>query len=291
MKIESTVGWINWSPKPGCDRDRYVNFALAKLDEYSKVDGMLPIGSRQLAYRALDAGIVKTKSQFSNFEKTVALMRRSLIIPMDWIADGRSMTNEGYDYEDSKELTSNIMWLLDNASFDLQHGQKTRVDLWIETQGQAPQFAPLAELYGCSLLSGSGSDPITLRHDRFHLYKQWIDEGKCEDVAVLHWGDYDLHGIQIFNKLKQDQVDGWGRGYPIHMIRSALTEDQVIAMGRSPEEKIQLEMLDPFELVRMVKTRVENLLDLEKLEAAKDRQDQQRAEAVKGALEALEERK
>lgn len=280
-------GWVDWEPRPtyrGKPAKRYLILEAATdlLNRYHSL-GLLPLGSRQVAYRIMEEHGIITKHDFPAVEEVLVLMRRSRRIPMDWISDGRSVSEPGYIYESGEDVVATIKAAAKSAQLDRQHGQPTRVDIWLETMGVIGQVERAVNKYGCGLSSSSGFDALKLKFDQAEQYKSWINSGFCERVVIGHLGDCDENGVSIFNTLTEEFSAVLRNlfGEQIVLERVALTREQVAAynLPEKPPSKdkngnaknrgigldveVQLEALDPRTLINITESFIHRHLDLD----------------------------
>ncbi|MER5890894.1 hypothetical protein ABT160_44350 [Streptomyces sp. NPDC001941] len=167
------------------------------------------------------------------------------------------------------------------------------LELWCESAGTTVQLARIADPYGLIVRSGGGFDSLSGKHEAalraasFRL-----------PLVTLHCGDLDPSGVHVPCALAEDVAAFAAvHGGRTELVRVAVTEDQVdrFRLPTAPAKPTglrsftapattQLEALSPDILARLVRTAIEERLDLAVYEEVLEREAAERD----GLLRALE---
>jgi hypothetical protein len=110
-----------------------------------------------------------------------------------------------------------------------------------------PQVSKLVSRYGIKVWSGRGYDSVSLKKE----FADMISERDVPTVG-LHIGDFDDHGMKIYNALVED-VEAFTTGEFIPH-RLAVTEEQIERLGLpSFENAVQAEAIPPDVLAQIVR--------------------------------------
>jgi hypothetical protein len=168
--------------------------------------------------------------------------------------------------------------------FDLdpQQGQTRRLVTWCEAAGMLAQLERVARPYGVHVISGGGFDSLTDKWQFVRLVGDLSDEESA--VEVLHIGDLDRHGQDIFTALAEDVQAFAGNGR-IGFTRLAITPEQVTLhnLPTDPDQPdvVQAEALPPDVLATILDTAIRERLDPLMLDLVR-----QRSAAIRDDFEA-----
>jgi hypothetical protein len=264
-------GYIDWRPQK---RSRAkLEAVLSVLTTYHD---QLPLTVRQIFY-ILVAGLVikKTKNEYDNLAYLLRKARRARLIPFAHIHDQGSVlpySLNGWDH--ANDLSGLIQGVVANFKLDPQLGQWRRLVVWCEAAGMLAQLRRVCDPYGVHVISGGGLDSVS---DKWR-FTQLVANAQFE---VLHIGDLDRHGEDIFTALAEDvqAFDGYKN---VDFVRLAVTEEQVadlrLISSVDDELVIQAEAIPPDVLARIVDEAIRERLDLDLIAAVAERSAQIRAE-------------
>jgi len=244
----------------------------AILEEYRDV---LPLTLRQLFYILIgNQQIEKSENAYRRLGYVLRRARRARKVPFDAITDDGSVLPPSLTgYDDPDDLRWLTRFQVQEFDLDPQLGQHRRLVLWCEASGIVRQLARVAQPYGVHVIIGGGFDSVTDKHGFPKLVE------RCgERFEVLHIGDYDRAGEDIFTVLSED-AGAFARdlGADIVWTRLAVTEEQVetYALPAAPIEMtggrlvVQAEALPPRVLARLVRRAIVERLDLATMRAVK----------------------
>lgn len=213
-------GFAAWSPTPGTiEYDLYVDLReqIAAYQQY------LPVGPRTLMYRVLPYWLASperlaqiaarqraygraraydgqrawypSKNELSKQVTSVLTKaRRAGLIAFDWIDDRRTASDEPSTADALERIVARMQ-------VDRQAGQPYRVEVWVETQANVTRLANVANAYGISVYSGSGSVPIKANHATAQriLFAE-------QPTLLLVLGDCDPAGLKNIASALADDV-------------------------------------------------------------------------------------
>jgi hypothetical protein len=210
----------DWNPR---DKKRQLlQQVQAVMEEYSD---HLPLTIRQIFYRLVAThNFPKTEDAYKNqLCELMTMARRAQVIPMDDIRDDTVTRLSAGGFADKEDF---LGWVKDEASgftLDRTIGQESRLAVFCEAAGMAPQLARVAGYYGVPVMASGGFDSLTSKHD---LARAITDDDR--PMEVLHIGDHDPSGGHMFVTLMEDVaafVDEMGGD--VIFTRIAVTPEQI----------------------------------------------------------------
>ena len=174
----------------------------ALLEQVDAVLAAYPsaLTARQIFYALVaNHGFPKTEAAYSSLLEALNRARRAGRIPFAAIREeGRTEYPVG-GFDDGADLEAYVDALLNDGRFDPGSGQPVQLMVFVEAAGMARQIADVAGTYGAAVLSSSGFDSLTAKHD---LACTIADAGR--PVVVLHVGDHDPSGAHLYQSLQED---------------------------------------------------------------------------------------
>jgi hypothetical protein len=159
-------------------------------------------------------------------QEVLVLARRAGIIPEHWVADARAPEAFAPGYDDSAEdAAETIASIIDNAqenfALDRQRYQPVYIEVLCEPEDLQARLARVAEGYGVPVYSGAGFDGLKGK-------RAFAERALARDVptVVLHFGDRDKHGEDIFTAAAEDAIAWAGDDDVLRFERVALTVEQ-----------------------------------------------------------------
>jgi hypothetical protein len=221
-----------------------------------------PLSVRTIYYRLLGTGRYgKAAGLAARVGEHVANARRAGVIPWEAIFDSSMTRIESRWWDDEHDWLADARSWAEDFRLDRQQGQAQRLLVWCEAKGMAPMLATVTDRYGIEVLSGSGYDSTTVRHDVG--VSTW---GRLEPLIVLHIGDLDPHGHAIYEAAAED-VTAWAEagGGEVEFVRLAVTPMQV-AQLELPDDPthagwVQAEAIPPAVMTRLLDEEIRAYLD------------------------------
>jgi len=278
-------GFAPWSPtEKTLDLLALVN---GVLDEYQ---AQLPLTARQIFYRLVGAhGYDKTEQAYNRPCELLNRARRARLIDFNAIRDDGTMSRPSGGWLNTAQFWRAVRGTAQRYTHDPSDGQPVHVELWIEATGMVPQAVRVAHPYGVSVYSAGGFNGLT---DKFETAQRLADQDR--PCVVLHAGDYDPSGCAIIDSLAEDVAAfhsdlaqaKWtraalrGQRPPLEFKRIAVTPAQIARYrlptapqkrtdqrGERMDDTVQAEALPPDILARELREAIEQVVDLDVIEA------------------------
>jgi len=286
-------GFAPWSPRP--ETIDLLNLVNGVLREYR---AQLPLTARQIFYRLVGAhGYEKTENAYARLCEYLNRARRARMIPFDAIRDDGTQSQGGPGWDDPAQFWRAVRSTARGYRHDLTDGQPYHVELWVEAGGMLPQAANACEEFGVIAYTAGGFNGLT---DKYETAERLARLGK--PAIVLHAGDYDPSGCAIIDSLASDITAFVAELEPYQELefrRVAVTPDQIerYSLPTAPQKRtdhrgermddtVQAEALPPDVLASELGGAIEETIDWDALEAARERGDRERAE-IQGVLDGL----
>jgi hypothetical protein len=198
-------------------------------------------------------------------QEVLLLARRAGIIPEDWVADSRAPEAIGFSsYSSGAEFADVVRRSAANFRLDPQRGQRRYIEFWSEAQDLSPRVARISLPYGVKVYSGGGYDGLKPKRDV-------AARAAARDVPtiVLHIGDFDKHGGQIFTAITEDAsawvADDYGLSSDwLRFRRLAITHDQAEQYGvLDADGKAEADALPVPAMDAIIREALDELIDAE----------------------------
>jgi hypothetical protein len=212
-------GFVKWAPRQATlELMGGVNDVLREYQDH------LPLTLRQIFYRLVGAhGYEKTEQSYARLGEHLVRARRARLVPMDAIRDDGGTVITPSMWASAEEFLDAVRIQAGALRLDRTAGQKTRLAVICEAAGMAPQLARVARPYGVPVMSSSGFDSLTEKHN-------FAAELASHDrpTEVLHIGDHDPSGVSMFAAFLED-VEAFCRdlGGEATFTRLAVTPRQI----------------------------------------------------------------
>jgi hypothetical protein len=256
----------------------------------------LPLTVRQIYYRMIAAhGYPKGKQFTATLYDLLVNARRAGEISFDAIRDDGIMGGWHW-YPDLRSHLEHVDRELLGYEPDRQRDQPVRIEVWCEAAGMLPQVRRVCDPYSIPAYSCGGFNSLT-------AIRQIVDTvvAQGRDTVILHLGDYDPSGVSIYERVVEDVSAFLAEDAPdieFRGVRVALTHEQIlehqlpmdpittrdsrsvawINTGRT--EKCELEALPPNVIASLLRSAIEDNIDLDVRERALEREAEER-EAIK----------
>jgi hypothetical protein len=274
-------GFASWSPRE--DTQRLLGLVQGVLHEYRY---NLPLTVRQIFYRLVGAhDYDKTENAYERLAEHLNRARRASIIPMDAIRDDGNTALAPVCYLGASDFLDSVRSSAEDMELDHSAGQKTRLVVYCEAAGMAPQLAHVANPFGVPVYSGGGFDSLTAKHE---FADKLIDHKR--PTEVLHVGDHDPSGAHLYLSFAED-VAAFADGLSgdVRFTRLAVTPDQIKRSNlptapSKPTDKrafhgmtCQAEALAPDDLTAIVRDAIMQRFDQAMLDSVLKREKRERA--------------
>lgn len=255
--------------------------------EDSRRAGTLPLTQRQVLYRLMGTGKYGKEAE-GRVQYAIDRARRAVSHPLhiqwDDIYDGKGQWRDPDAVATADDF---IDWARDEGRRQRtyrQWGQPRFLVGWCEAQGLLPLLTPIAHERGLPMISSGGYDSTTVRHKSARLHSEWD-----QPWTVLHVGDLDEHGEDIFTALKED-LEAWAVHYgrpDIEVVRVAVTPAQVkkYSLPGNPDPRkaheVQAEAMPPTVMRDVWREAIESRQDAVAFTARLDHERDMQAEIVR----------
>ena len=180
---------------------------------------MRPMTVRQVFYQATVRGYVdKSEAGYNKVQTDLVQMRRSGVLPYDWLADNTRWQRKPLTYssvqqalEDTARLYRKSLW--DNAA--------SYVEIWLEKDALAGVIMPVTYRYDVPLMVARGYSSLSFLHSSAEYIRQ-LDV----PTYIYHLGDFDPSGVNAGQKIKQTLIE-MAPEADIHFDSIAVTQRQI----------------------------------------------------------------
>jgi hypothetical protein len=277
-------GFADWTPQQATQTImNQVQDVLAQYREH------WPLTIRQIFYRLVGVhGYDKTEQAYNRLCDYLTRGRRSRMIPMEAIRDDGTTRQDGDGWQDTAHFIRYVVRQARTYGRNKQARQATRTLILVEAAGMLPQIVKAVGVYGLPVLSSSGFDSLTMKHE---LAQDIIDDGR--PTVVLHIGDLDPSGVCIFDSVQADVEAFVGNEQALLFKRIALTPEQVNLYnlptkppkptdkrGEGISETCQAEALTPDTLAGIVRQAALEYIDMSQYEIDRYIEQQERTDLI-----------
>jgi hypothetical protein len=256
------------------------------LDEYQ---AELPLTARQIFYRLVGAyGYPKDEQAYERLTNILVRARRARHIPFDAIRDDGASVMESRHYADEEDFWGHVREQAQNFELNKLTNQKVDIRIYCEAAGMMPQISKVSSRYSVPVYSCSGFDSLTAKYDLVQdIASAFTYRGRR--TIVLHLGDYDPSGENIFDVIAEDVhaflLSIIPHKYPgdVALFRRVALTPELIRVHSLPtapakrtdsrskrwggRETCQLEALPPDVLANVITREIESYLDPDLLAA------------------------
>lgn len=187
------------------------------------VAAMRPMTVRQVFYQATVRGVVeKTEKGYSKVKTDLAIMRRSGMLPYQWLADNTRWQRKPQTFDSVEQA------LEDTARFyrkNLWADAAAYVEIWLEKDALAGVVMPTTSLYDVPLMVARGYASLSFLHSAAEYIASL-----SVPTYIYHLGDYDPSGVNAGEKIEQTLRE-MAPEADIHFQRLAVTPAQISAWG------------------------------------------------------------
>jgi hypothetical protein len=183
------------------------------------VSAMKPMTVRQVYYQATVRNIVeKTEAGYNKVQTDLVQMRRSGVLPYDWLADSTRWQRRPRTYNGVQDA------LDETARFyrkSLWADAGAYVEIWLEKDALAGVIMPVTSMYDVPLMVARGYASLSFLHEAADQI------GELEVPAyIYHFGDFDPSGVNAGEKIEQTLRE-MAPEAEIHFQRAAVTPEQI----------------------------------------------------------------
>jgi hypothetical protein len=242
-------GFITW--KPRSDSGKLVEHILSVV-HYYRDNGYPAPTSRDVYYDLIgwygkSHGYKKSDKLKRKVYRLLCKMRRAGVVAFEEISDDSSDSLVTRTHRDPQHFWSDIRGRARTYNKDLTANQPKRIIIFTEGQGMVRQLYEVAKDYTIPVYSPGGWDSITLKHDTA-ARAVWEYENTGRKTVVLHTGDFDPDGVDLFRVFTEDVhafIEGFGEDPDILVFkRVMLLAHQVPEYGKTIFSRAELKEKD-----------------------------------------------
>ena len=208
-----------WDPRPETRR-----LILQVQEIIAEYEQFLPMTIRQILYRLV--GIHDyPKTGYTRLCEHLNTARRARWIPFSAIRDDGVLGGDPGHLSGVGSYWNLVRLLADQYTLDKQQTQSVAVEVLCEAGGMVPQLERVAHRFSVAVWSSGGFDSTTLKHS---LAERIVERDK--PTVVLHLGDYDKSGVDLYRALEEDVcafVKADAPHLDVTFERVALTPEQI----------------------------------------------------------------
>lgn len=157
---------------------------------------MRPMTVRQVFYQATVQGLIdKSEAGYAKVQTDLVQMRRSGVVPYDWIADNTRWQRKPRTFDTVESALRETAQFYRKA---LWSNADAYVEIWLEKDALSGVVMPVTSLYDVPLMVARGYASLSFLHSAAEA---------IGDLAVpafiYHLGDFDPSGVDAGNKIEQ----------------------------------------------------------------------------------------
>jgi hypothetical protein len=257
---------------------------------------MKPMTVRQCFYQATVRNLVdKSEAGYDKVQTDLVVMRRSGVLPYDWLADNTRWQRKPTTYASINDALKETARFYRKA---LWTSAATYVEVWLEKDALSGVIFPVTSLYDVPLMVARGYASLSFLHGA----AEYINELDVP-AYIYHLGDFDPSGVNAAEKIEQTLRELAPRA-DIHFERIAVTPAQIQAWGlpTRPTKQtdsrakgfgavsVELDAIEPDMLRALVRRHIERHLPADELRVLKvaEASEQQILQNIFGRLTAAD---
>lgn len=253
-----------------------------------------PCTVRNVFYRGVAKGIVdKTEHEYKAVGRNLVQMRRSGMMPYDWLCDNTRWRHKPTTHDDLSSM------LYDQQQFyrrAIWRDQPKYIEVWLEKDSMVGTIFPETSKWDIPLLPCRGYPSLTFLAESAEEIRE-----QNKPTTVFYCGDWDPSGVHISKKVEQE-LRAFCPEIDLTFQRLAINEEhiQMFDLPTRPTkasdsrshsfkgESVELDAMDPRMLRRLVQRSIERLIDSEILERTR-KVEKAEKETLDGIILRLEE--
>jgi hypothetical protein len=185
------------------------------------VEAARPATVRQVFYQASIRGMVeKTEAGYAKVQTDLSVMRRSGMLPYDWLADHTRWQRKPQTYHSVRQALDDAARLYRKA---LWADVDAYVEIWLEKEALAGVVLPVTAAYDVPLMVARGYPSLSF----LHTAAEYISDIEVP-TYIYHFGDFDPSGVNAGEKIEATLRE-MAPTADITFERVAVTPDQITA--------------------------------------------------------------
>jgi hypothetical protein len=183
-----------------------------------------PLTVRGVFYRVMSAGAVeKSEKAYAAVQREVLKLRRSGILPYEWIADGTRWQVKQPSWDTAKDALDDAVSSYRRA---LWRDQDVYVEVWSEKDAIASIVSPITDKWDVPLMIARGFASESFVWNTANTIRSHGEDG--EQVVIYQLGDHDPSGLAAWQHV-QTKLREFAPDVDIEFERLAVTEGQIAA--------------------------------------------------------------
>jgi hypothetical protein len=271
-------------------RDRSTRAQIEQLEAQilAEVKADNPQSVRHIYYRMTDPrlpeAVEKSQRGYRHVQDRCVKMRRSGVLPYQWIAD---TTRHGYFVNTYRGKKDFLRSMAGHYRADLWQYSDHYCEVWCESRSIAAVILADCQELAVSLYPAAGFSSLTLPFEAAQSINESFDG---RPITIFYIGDYDPAGVIIDMKVEQELRRHLDANIPLSFERIAITKKQIrqyklpekprkIGDRRSLHVKktVEAEAMPAHILRELLRDRIEALLPVDALRVAKLAEQSERA--------------
>jgi hypothetical protein len=247
-----------------------------------------PMTVRQIYYQLVSRQVIENnRGQYQAVSNALVDARKNGVIPWGWIEDRLRRPRAVGMWDGLADFGKTVMRAYRRNVWD---SQSSYVEVWLEKDALSGVFENILRPFGVTLNVGRGYDGWDSIHNAAERF------GTGENATILYFGDFDPSGEDMVRSLRERLE--FFRCNP-QTVKCALTLDDVKRYNLPPDftkatdtrraafvEKfgdvaVELDALPGDVLESRIHEEVENLIDLDALEAVREQEQNEKAQLAK----------
>ena len=164
-----------------------------RVEMYQIADQYKPMTVRQVFYQLVSRGLIeKTEAEYNRTVcRSLARLRRTHVIPYDWIADNNRRMCKPITYDSAEDALQNCQQTYRRA---LWNDQDCYVQVWLEKEALSGVLIDITEKVGRATNGDAGglSRSISFLHSASEVIA-----AQDRPVYLYYFGDHDPSGVDI----------------------------------------------------------------------------------------------
>jgi hypothetical protein len=170
----------------------------------------------------MSAGAVeKTEKAYSAVQREVLKLRRSGILPYEWIADGTRWQVKQPSWDTAQDALDDAV---SSYRRSMWRNQDVYVEVWSEKDAIASMVSPTTDKWDVPLMIARGFASESFLWSTANTIRRQGEDGK--DVVIYQLGDHDPSGIAAWEHV-QTRLAEFAPDVDIEFERLAVTESQI----------------------------------------------------------------
>jgi hypothetical protein len=180
-----------------------------------------PLSVRGVFYRVMSAGAVeKTEKAYAAFQREVLKLRRSGVLPYEWIADGTRWQVKQPSWDTAQDALDDAVSSYRRA---LWHNQDVYIEVWSEKDAIASIVSQITDKWDVPLMIARGFASESFLWSTANTIRNQAVDGR--EIVIYQLGDHDPSGLAAWEHVQTRLAEF--ADVDIHFERLAVTVDQI----------------------------------------------------------------